>query len=307
MMAARPAPGLLPIPWFPPWAVLRLAAVLLASVLCLPSALAQGGQNTDRMPRATEPLIVFAAASLRNALDDALVTWQQASGALAVVSYAGTPTLARQIQAGAPADVFISADQLWMDTLAIDEKVRPDSIHIIARNRLALVAPGTAIPAWPGAAALSAAGQGASPRGVSGPPPASADLPITQWLGGTGRLAMADPESVPAGRYGRQALESIGWYARVQSRLTFSTNVRQALALVARGEVPLGIVYASDAAVEPKVAVVAVFEPDTHTPIAYPAARVAASRHPRGDEFLGWLRTPPAAAIFARYGFLPAQ
>ncbi len=250
----------------------------------------------DRLPvvrqvGADEPVLVFAPVSLNHALDEILRRWQRQQRGLAMVSYAGTPMLARQIQQGEPADIFISADGWWMDTLRIVERVDPASVRTFVRNRLVIIAPVT---------------DRRRERGNK-VPLASEALPLADWLGDSGKLAMADDRSDPSGRYGREALTHIGWYSRVRERLTGSATVRQALALVARGECPLGIVYASDAATEPRVRTVARFADGSHTPIDYQAARVATRDHPRTDELLTWLGSPVAAAALRQYGFVTSR
>lgn len=196
------------------------------------------------------------------------------------VSYAASPALARQIENGAPADVFISADQAWMDYLQKKDLIRTASRVDLLRNRIVLVAPADSAvrlriePEFPLAAAL-----------------------------GKERLAMADPASVPAGRYGKAALESLGVWKGVEQRIAAAADVRAALLFVARGEAPLGIVYSTDAAVEPKVRIVDTFPESTHPPIVYPAALTAGSKSSAAGAFLASLRTPPARAVFEKYGF----
>jgi molybdate transport system substrate-binding protein len=224
------------------------------------------------------PLVVFAAASLKTALDDIAAGWQRETGQVVRISYAGTPALARQIEQGAPADVFISADRDWMDYLA-NRKLVGESQPLVG-NRLVLVAPRDS------RVALRLA-QGAS---------------LAAALGG-GRLAVANVQSVPAGRYARVALESLGLWGQVAGRLVQTGDVRAALRLVARGEVPLGIVYATDARAEPQVRMVDLFPASSHPPIEYRVAMVAGSAHPRTREFIGYLDSEPALAAFRREGF----
>jgi molybdate transport system substrate-binding protein len=232
---------------------------------------------------ASAPLVVFAAASLKEALDAASAAYQQSGGAPVQVSYAASPALARQIAQRAPADVFISADGDWMDWLAARGLVDPASRVDLLGNHLVLVGP-AASTARPALA------------------PGTDLLPL---LGPQGRLAVAMTDSVPAGKYARAALQSLGMLTALQPRLAEAENVRAALLLVARGDAPLGVVYASDARAEPRVAVLATFPGDSHPPIVYPAARVGASTHPQAQAFIDWLGTPAADAIFRAHGLDP--
>lgn len=229
---------------------------------------------------AERPLTVFAAASLQDGLDAALAGWSARGGRRVVVSYAASSALARQIEQGAPADLFVSADQAWMDYLETRGRVLPGSRADLVGNTLVVVAPGDAamraLP--PDAAAWRAA------------------------LGAGGRLAIAETTTVPAGRYGRQSLEALGLWPVVRDRLAQADNVRAALAFVARGEAPLGIVYATDARAEPRVRVVAALPARSHAPITYPAARVAAGDRAAAG-LLDYLRGPEARARFAAAGF----
>ncbi|HET7197023.1 MAG TPA: molybdate ABC transporter substrate-binding protein [Burkholderiales bacterium] len=220
--------------------------------------------------------LVFAAASLKNALDEAAHAY--AAGKV-VVSYGASSTLARQIESGAPADVFISADLDWMDYLGKRGLLLPGTRRDLLGNRLVLIAPAT------------------QPVKLA-PAPGFA---LAKALGG-GRLALADPASVPAGRYARAALEKLGVWDSVAGRLAAAENVRAALAFVARGEAPLGIVYATDAREEPRVRVAGVFPDDTHPPIIYPAALLRGAR-PGARELLDFLAGPRAGAIFEKHGF----
>lgn len=230
---------------------------------------------------AEKPVIIFAAASLKTALDEALATWGPHSLIKTAVSYAGSNTLARQIEHGAPADVFISADLDWMNWLAARKLARNDDIVLMLRNQLVLVAPASQ------AAPLDLAQSGSLPRRM-----------------GNGRLAMAETGGVPAGRYGKAALETLGLWRDVSTRLAQADNVRSALQFVARGEAPLGLVYASDAISEPRVAVVAKIPASTHPPIVYPAAVLVGSRHPQAHELLAYLASAEARRVFEKHGFL---
>jgi molybdate transport system substrate-binding protein len=247
-----------------------LLSCLLALALCVMPA------------RAAVPkrLTVFAAASLQESLDAAAKLWTGRSGQPVVVSYAGSSALARQIEQGAPADVFVSADREWMDHLQGRGLIDPATRTLLVRNRLVLVAPSSS-----SAVVSLRAGE------------------LRAALGTDGRLALAETAGVPAGRYARQALQSLGLWTEVQDRLAESDNVRAALAYVARGEAPLGIVYATDARVEPKVRVLARIPSQHHEPIVYPMARVASTEAAHADGFLRFLAGPQARAVFARAGF----
>jgi molybdate transport system substrate-binding protein len=224
--------------------------------------------------------VVLAAASLQEALGEAADAWARQRHPRPVLSFAGSSALARQIEAGAPADLFISADEAWMDRLDQRSLLAPGSRRIIAGNRLVLIAPSD------------------SPVKLR----IAKGFPLARALG-SGRLAMADPAAVPAGRYGRAALEALGVWAAVEPRVVRSENVRAALALVERGEAPLGIVYATDAAASRKVRVVGVFPASSHPPIRYPAARLKTAKAKDAPAFLAFLGSRQARVIFARHGF----
>ena len=240
----------------------RLSLALALSVLVAQGAAAQ--------------VTVFAAASLKTALDEIAAGYEVATGEAVALSYAGTPALARQILHGAPADVFIAASPDWMDELQAAGLVESVARVELLGNRLALVAHGAADPV------------------AIGP---DLDLPA---LLGEGRLAMALVDAVPAGVYGRAALVSLGLWDAVAPRVAQADNVRAALALVAAGAAPLGIVYATDAAAEPRVSLLGLFPQDSHPPIVYPAAPI---RGRDGAAFMAWLRGPQARAAFERQGF----
>lgn len=228
----------------------------------------------------TAPLLVFAAASLKDALDAILVSFRGRHGVAAVASYAASSALARQIENGAPADVFLSADLDWMDYLEARSLINAASRSNLLTNRLALIAPRES------AIALQIAPGFALAEALKG-----------------GRLAVADVRAVPAGKYGKAALEALGIWSSVEGRLASSENVRAALTLVALGEAPLGIVYASDAAAEPKVKIVGLFPENAHPPIVYPVALTARTRKDEARVFLEWLRAPQSRAAFEMAGF----
>jgi len=214
---------------------------------------------------AQERMLVFAAASLKNALDEA----NAAYGAPVVASYAASSALACQVERGAPAQVFISADAEWMDYLARKSLLVPSTRRNLLGNRLVWVVPiNSAVDALPA----------------------------------TGRLALADPQHVPAGKYAKAALEKLGKWNSLEKRIAAAENVRAALALVARGEAPMGIVYETDARAEPKVRIAGRIAPDLHAPIVYPAA-VLRGAPPQAQRYLDYLGGAQAAAIFEKHGF----
>ncbi len=228
--------------------------------------------------RATD-LTIFAAASLQTALDRIAADWSAASGDKVTPVYDGSARLARQIAAGAPADIFVSASPDWMDFLATQDAIDPATRRDILGNALVLIAP------------------------------ADADFsdPLADLAGrlGTEKLAMATVDSVPAGIYGKAALTSLGLWLSVEPQVVQTDNVRGALALVALGEAAMGIVYASDAKAEPRVHVIASFDAATHPPIIYPAA-LTRSATTGAQAFLDYLSAPPAQAVFAAEGFTVA-
>jgi molybdate transport system substrate-binding protein len=229
---------------------------------------------------------VFAAASLKNALDEVAAKFTASSGSRVALSYAASSAIARQVEQGAPADIYVSADSDWMDYLAKRNLIVAASRRDLLTNHLALIAPADS-------AVRLRVGPG---------------MPLAQALGPAGRLAVAGPE-VPAGRYARASLAVLGVADSVKDRLAPAENVRAALAFVARKESPLGIVYDTDAKAEPRVRIVGLFPDASHPPIVYPAALVAASRNPQAATFLRFLKGPRAAAVFRRNGFitLPAR
>lgn len=224
------------------------------------------------------PVTVFAAASLKNALDEVGAQYAK-SGGEARFSYAASSAIARQIEQGAPADVYVSADSDWMTYLAERKLIVAATRRDLLTNRLALIAPADS------KVALKIA------RG----------MPIVRALG-EGRLAVAGPD-VPAGKYAKASLTALGVWDGVSGKLAQAENVRTALQYVARGESPLGIVYDTDAKVEPKVRIVGLFPEGTHPKIVYPAAVVAASTNPDAAKFLAYMSGPQAAVIFRKYGF----
>jgi len=232
------------------------------------------------VPAAATSVTVFAAASLKEALDEQTRQFEARAGAKIVVAYAGSNALARQIDAGAPADLFISADLEWMDYLDQRRLLAPGTRVTLLTNALVLIAPAT------------------SNVNLK----IGAGLDLASALGG-GRLAMANPDSVPAGKYGRSALQTLGAWSSVEAHIARTENVRAALALVARGEAPLGVVYRTDALAEKGVRIVDTFPATAHPPILYAAAVVATSRSPVAKPLLDYLHSSTAAAVWEKYGF----
>jgi molybdate transport system substrate-binding protein len=226
-----------------------------------------------------DSVMVFAAASLTNVLQELGAEFTRETGDTVGFSFAATSMLARQIESGAHADVFFSADQEWMDYLDRRGLVQKASRRNLLGNRLALVAPAEStlqLKVEPGFHLLAA-------------------------LKG-GRLATGDPDSVPVGRYARSALTNLGVWNELSDRLVRADNVRTALAFVTRGEAPLGIVYLTDAKIEPGVRIVDLFPASTHLPISYPVALTTGASE-RAAAFMEFLRSPVATAAFERYGF----
>lgn len=226
-------------------------------------------------------LLIFAAASLKPALNQIIASPDVASTGTITVSYAASSQLARQIEAGAPAAIFISADQVWMDWLAERTLIVADSRVDLVGNALVLIAPkgsATQLSIAPG-------------------------FDLVGALGRDGRLAMGEPNSVPAGKYAKAALIKLGVWKSIEPRIVAADNVRAALNFVARGEVPLGVVYRSDAVSESSVRIVATFPEDSHAPIVYPAVIVAGHDSLAARALLNRLRSAPEQAIFRAYGF----
>jgi molybdate transport system substrate-binding protein len=225
-------------------------------------------------------LLVFAAASLANVLDEIGTAYTQQTKQPVKFSYAASSALARQLEAGARADVFLSADLEWMDYVQARSLIARTTRRNLLGNRLALVAPADSkveLKIAPGFALAAALGNG-------------------------GRLATGDPDSVPVGKYARAALTSLGVWNDVADRLVRADNVRSALAFIARGETPLGIVYETDARVEKRVRLVALFPADSHPPILYPVA-VTTGAQPAARQWVEFLQSAPAQQAFKKYGF----
>jgi molybdate transport system substrate-binding protein len=225
-------------------------------------------------------VLVFAAASLKNALDDVARQWQGETGKKVAISYAASNNLIKQIEQGAPADIFISADLDWMNYGQQKNLIKPETRANLLGNRIVLIAPKDST---------------ASIKVEKG-------FDLAAALKG-GRLAMGNVDAVPAGKYGKAALEKLGAWDGVKDRIAQAESVRAALLLVARGETPLGIVYQTDAASEPDVRIVGTFPEDTHPPIIYPAALTKDTNNAIAADFLKYIRSPTARPAFERQGF----
>ena len=243
-------------------------------------ALAVAALGLSPARAAPRPPLVLAAASLQEAMNAAADGWAAKGHTRPVVSFAGSSALARQIAAGAPADMFVSADEAWMDYLAGRGLLRKGTRTSFLANDIVLIAPRTS-------KLKLDLGKGSDIAGALG----------------KGRLAMANPDAVPAGRYGKEALTSMGQWDKLSGRVASAENVRVALALVSRGETPLGVVYATDAMQDKGVRVVGVFPRSSHKPISYPLALLAKSDSREAEGFRRYLLSDEGRRIFARFGF----
>jgi molybdate transport system substrate-binding protein len=250
-------------------AAAALAAATIAATWSLPTR----AQFRD--------VLVFGAASLKNALDEANGLFLFENGSGIKVSYGASSTLAKQIENGAPADVFISADLDWMDYLAERKLIKPETRAKFLGNKLVLVTAANSN-------VVLTIGQ---------------NFPLAQALG-NGRLAMADPAAVPAGKYGKAALEKLGVWASVANKVAPAQDVRAALLLVSRGEAPLGIVYQTDAAADKNVKIVGTFPESSHPPIIYPIAILANSTNGVTPVYVQYLLSPKAEPFFEKQGFV---
>jgi molybdate transport system substrate-binding protein len=250
-------------------ALLSATILVTAIAVGLPTASAQ-----------SKDLVVDAAASLKNALDEVNTAFTTEKSVKVAASYAASSALAKQIESGSPADVFISADLDWMDYLAGKKLIKPETRANLLGNKIVLVA-----------AASSTLKVDVAPN-----------FPLAKLLG-DGRLAMADPSAVPAGKYGKASLEALGVWASVAAKVAPAENVRAALLFVSRGEAPLGIVYQTDAAADHGVKIVGTFPDNSHPPIIYPVAVTASSSNPAGAAYVAFLRSPAAIAAFEKQGF----
>jgi molybdate transport system substrate-binding protein len=248
---------------------------LLLIAMLLPAASAWSAKDDQR-----PPIIVFAAASLTDVLQQIAPRYTESSGVQVKLSFAASSALAKQIESGARADVFFSADREWMDYLQQRSLIDAGTRRNLLGNTLVLIAPADSKVAMV----------------------LARDAPLLAALGRSGRLATGDPDSVPAGRYARAALRSLNLWETLQPRLVGAENVRAALIYVARGEAPLGIVYSSDALVEPRVRVVATFPENAHPAVTYPVAATQTAG-PTAHAFLDYLRSERAREAFIKAGF----
>jgi molybdate transport system substrate-binding protein len=250
------------------------ARIFLAALVWAGLALPGGASANAR------DVVVFAAASLKNALDGAGAAWTRETGKRVVVSYAASNALAKQIEAGAPADLFFSADLDWMDYAAAKGLIKTESRVNLLGNSLVLIAP----------------------KGSAVQVELKAGLDLAAILGNN-RLAIGHVDAVPAGKYGKAALEHLGAWASVRDKTAQTENVRATLLLVSRGEAPLGIVYKTDAASDPNVTIVATFPEGSHPPIVYPLALTRDSSNPDAASLLSFLRSEKARVFFEKQGF----
>ena len=230
--------------------------------------------------RAADTVVVFAAASLKNALDNVGAAWKAESGKEATISYAASSALAKQIESTAPADIFISADLQWMKYLSDKKLIKPGSEVELLGNRIVLIAP----------------------KDSTAEIAIAKDFALAKLLG-DGKLAMADVKAVPAGKYGKAALEKLGVWSSVEGKVAQAENVRAALKLVAIGEAPLGIVYQTDAHAEPAVKVIGTFPSDSHEPIVYPIGITAESKNADAEAFVKFVQSAKAKSLFEEQGF----
>jgi molybdate transport system substrate-binding protein len=255
-----------------------LATLVLSLVACGPSSSSDFSESSSPAPE----LVVFAAASTTNAMQDIAQLYYEKSGVKLVSSFASSSTLAKQIESGAPAAVFISANPKWMDYLEASDDVAAGTRQDLLGNRIVFIAPV----------------ESAIDELVVSP-----QLELASLLGEGGRLAMGDPAHVPAGIYGQQALTALDLWTSISDRVAPMKDVRAALAIVERGETPLGVVYATDAAMSDRVKVVGVFPAESHPPIIYPVAQIGETANTQARAFLEFLQTAEAQAVFERYGF----
>lgn len=254
--------------------LLAMAAVVLTGMGLTPATGTGAATRTE--------LVVFAAASTTNALTEIGELYESRNGVRITPSFASASALARQIENGAPADVYLSANRQWMDFLEEKNLIVKESRFDLLGNRLVLIVPTDSpvkqIDVMPG-------------------------FSLTSVLGKDGRLSTGDPDHVPVGQYGKKALQNLGVWDQVKDRLAPMNDVRSALVLVERKESPLGLVYATDASVSKKVRIAGAFPAGCHPPIVYPVAAVSAGKVNEAKKFINFLKSPEAAAIFKKYAF----
>lgn len=264
---------------------MRMHHVIAKALVMAAVVLTSWSSSSSLLGADERSVTIFAAASTTNAINDIGNLFSDKGLGKVVTSYASSSTLARQIENGAPANVFISADEPWMNYLEEHKLIEPGSRCDLLTNKLVLIAPADSsiskVEIGPG-------------------------FDFMRLLG-NGRLATGDPDHVPVGKYAKAALVTLGVWSALESKMARCADVRAALALVERGEVPLGIVYATDAAIAPKVKVIGVFPSETHPKIIYPVALVAGKATSPARSFLEFLKTPESKAIFEKYGFSVLQ
>ncbi len=262
---------------------IRFRNGLRTVLCCLPLAALLFSSLPAPQAFAAEPeIIVFAAASTINAITDIGKLYAEKGLGSIKTSFASSSTLAKQIEQGAPADVFLSADQKWVDYLAEKKLLAPDSRKNLLRNQIALIVP-----------------KDSKTENIT----IGKDTNLAAILGKDGRLAVGDPDHVPVGTYGKEALINLGLWDGIKDRLAPAKDVRAGLAMVEQGEAPLGLVYESDATATDKVRVIGIFPVGSHTDVVYPAAAVAGNKVTAAAKFIAFLSTPEAVAIFKKYGF----
>ncbi|MDZ4792116.1 MAG: molybdate ABC transporter substrate-binding protein [Hyphomicrobiales bacterium] len=244
-------------------------------------SLGSGFPLTVQRAQADDNVLVFAAASLKNALDPVIAEWIFVGGKQATVSYAASSALAKQIESGAPTDVFISADLDWMKYLSDKNLIKTATEVKLLGNRIVLIAPRESVTTTE----------------------IAKGFPLAELVG-DGKLAMADVKAVPAGKYGKASLEALGVWASVEGKVAQAENVRAALKLVSTGEAKLGIVYQTDAAAEPGVKIIGIFPESTHPPIIYPAAVISTSTKPDAEAFVKYLQSTNSRRLFEMQGFI---
>jgi molybdate transport system substrate-binding protein len=258
----------------------RLAFGLAIGAVAFMRSVVGGADAATAPPDTAAAPVIFAAASMKTALDAAADAWQAQTGKTVSIAYASSAVLAKQIEQGAPADIFISADLKWMDYLENAKLIRAGTRKNLFGNKLVLIEPSEADVKLEISKGFDLAG-----------------------AAGDGKIAVCMIDSCPAGIYAKEALESLGVFASVEPKLAQADNVRNALTLVSRGEARFGIVYATDARADPKVKVVGTFPASSHSPIVYPVALVAASANPDAAPFLAYLTSEAATKVFLQQGF----
>lgn len=254
-----------------------LFGIVLGFTGCSRSEVAEDRVDSSNV----DQVMIFAAASTTNAIQEIGALYTEATGVPVVTSFASSSTLAKQIEQGAPADVFLSANPKWMDYLETANRVQAGTREDLLVNRIVLIAPSDS-----------------AVETVE----ISDGLDLASMFGANGRLGMGDPAHVPAGIYGKQALETLHLWSGVSNRIAAMSDVRAALAIVERGEVPFGVVYATDAALSGRVKVVGVFPASAHSPVVYPVG-VVSEQLSMAKSFIDFLKTEDAQAVFTKYGF----